>query len=99
MSPTGADVENIRRACLLISRSNGGINRYRPEAKVLRELQQFIDSRPYHDELRPIDHWLGTLTASDLETVCDGDQDEAETITKAAPAFTETLLNEWFDAC
>jgi len=92
-------MNNIREACMLISRSNGGINRDRPEAKVLRELQQFIDSRPYHDELKPIDAWLGTLTLPDFETVCDGDQDEAEIITKTAPAFTETFLNEWFDVC
>ncbi len=92
-------MDNIRKACLLISRSNGGINRDRSELKVLRELQQFIDSRPYHDELKPIDHWLGTLAPDDFETVCDGDQDEAEVITQAAPAFTEALLNEWFDVC
>lgn len=92
-------MDNIRKACLLISYSNGGINRGRTELKALRELQRFIDSRPYADELKPIDAWLGTLTESQFETVCDGDQDEAEIITKAAPAFTETILNEWFDVC
>ncbi len=92
-------MENIRKACLLISYSNGGINRDRAETKVLRELQRFIDSRPYADELKPIDAWLGTLTEHQFETVCDGDQDEAEAITKAAPPFTEMLLDEWFDVC
>lgn len=92
-------MNNIREACMLISRSNGGISRYRTESKVLRELQQFIDSRPYADELKPIDAWLGALTLPDFETVCDGDQDEAEVITKTAPPFTEMLLNEWFDVC
>lgn len=90
---------NIRKACLLISYSNGGVHRGRSETKVLRDLQHFIDSRPYTDELKPIDAWLGALTEHQFEAVCDGDQDEAETIIKAAPAFTETLLNEWFDFC
>lgn len=92
-------MDNIRKACMLISYSNGGVNRDRAEPRVLREMQRFIDSRPYLDELKPIDAWLGTLTAHQLETVCDGEQTEAEAITKAAPAFTETLLNEWFDVC
>jgi len=92
-------MDNIRKACLLISYSNGGINRDRSELKVLRELQHFIDSRPYADEMKPIDAWLGTLTESQFEAVCDGDQDEAETITKNAPPFTEAILNEWFDVC
>jgi hypothetical protein len=90
---------NIRKACLLISYSNGGVNRDRSEARVLREMQHFIDSRPYNSELKAIDAWLGTLTPDQLETVCDGEQTEAEAITKVAPAFTETLLNEWFDVC
>lgn len=92
-------MDDIRRACLLISYSNGGVNLNRSETRVLRELQHFIDSRPYADELKPINAWLGTLTEHQFETVCDGDQDEAEAITKDAPPFTETLLEEWFDVC
>lgn len=92
-------MENIRKACLLISYSNGGINRYRPETQVLRNMQRFIDSRPYADELKSIDAWLGTLTEDVFEGVCDGDQDEADMISQTAPAFTGTLLNEWFDVC
>lgn len=93
-------MENIRKACLLISYSNGGVNRYRSEARVLREMQQFIDSRPYNAELKAIDSWLGSLTKEQLETVCDGEMSEADAILKDAPAFTETLLHDYFeDVC
>lgn len=93
-------MENIRKACLLISYSNGGVNRYRTETKVLREMQQFIDTRPYNSELKVIDAWLGTLTEGQLEIVCDGEQSEMDAIMKGAPAFTETLLHDYFeDVC
>lgn len=93
-------MQNIRKACLLISYSNGGVNRDRSEARVLREMQDFIESRPYNSELKAISRWLGTLTEDQLETVCDGEQSEAADITKNAPAFTETLLNDYFeDVC
>ncbi len=93
-------MESIRKACLLISYSNGGVNRDRSEARVLREMQHFIDTRPYNGELKAIDAWLGTLTADQLETVCDGEQSEMDAIMKGAPAFTETLLHDYFeDVC
>lgn len=92
-------MDNVRKACLLISYANGGVNRYRTEEKVKRELQKFIDLLPYADELPKIDHWLGTLNEEQLETVCDGDQDEADAIAKNAPAFTSQLLNDWFKIC
>ncbi len=93
-------MKNIRKTLLLISRSNGGINRDRSEARVLREMQHFVDSRPYNTELKAIDIWLGLLTADQMETVCDGEQSEMETIMASAPAFTETLLNDYFeDVC
>lgn len=93
-------MENIRKTCLLISYSNGGVNRDRSEARVLREMQHFIDSRPYNSELKAIDEWLGTLTDDQLETVCDGEQSEMDAIMKDAPAFTETLLHDYFeDVC
>jgi hypothetical protein len=90
-------MENIRKACLLISYSNGGVNRYREEHQVLREMQRFIDSRPYNEELKAIDAWLGTLTENQLETVCDGEQSEIDEIMKTAPPFAESLLHEYFE--
>lgn len=93
-------MENIKKACLLISRSNGGVNRDRPEARVLREMQKFLDTRPYEAEFKAIDQWLGTLTEDQIETVCDGEQSEMDAIMKDAPAFTETLLHDYFeDVC
>lgn len=93
-------MDNIRRACLLISRSNGGINRDRSEARVLREMQHFLDLCAYRDELPAIDTWLGTLTPEQFETVCDGEMSEADAILVTAPVFTNTLLNDYFeDVC
>ena len=93
-------MKHIRRACLLISRSNGGINRGRPETRVLREMQKFLDTRPYEAEFKAIDEWLGTLTEDQLETVCDGEHSEMKAIMKDAPPFTETLLHDYFeDVC
>lgn len=90
-------MEIIRRACLLISRSNGGINRDRSELKVLREMQHFLDLCPYRDEFPAIDAWLGTLTPEQFETVCDGEQTEADEIMADAPPFTNELLNNYFE--
>lgn len=90
-------MDNIKKACLLISRSNGGINRFRSEARVTREMQRFFDSRPYHDEIKNIDQWLGTLTEEQFETVCDGEMSEADAILLSAPVFTGTLLNDYFE--
>lgn len=93
-------MDNIRKACLLISRSNGGINRNRSESQVLREMQRFLDLSAYRDELPPIDAWLGTLTPEQFETVCDGEMSEADAILKDAPPFTNTLLGDYFeDVC
>ena len=93
-------MENIRRACLLISRSNGGINRNRSQERVLREMQHFLDLLAYRDELPAIDAWLGTLTPEQFETVCDGEMSEADGILVTAPPFTNELLNDYFeDVC
>jgi hypothetical protein len=92
-------MDNIRKACLLISRSNGGINRYRSEETVLREFRNFCEARPYEDMLKAIDSWLGTLTPEQFETVCDGEMSEADAILESAPAFTDTFLNDWFEVC
>jgi len=90
-------MNNIRKACLFITRSNGGINRYRSEETVLREFDRFYETLPYRDLLQAIDAWLGTLMAEQFETVCDGEMSEADVILKNAPPFTETLLNDWFE--
>jgi len=93
-------MEHIRRAFLLISRSNGGINRGRNETRVLREAQKFIDVCPYRDDLPAIDSWLGLLTPEQFETVCDGEMSEADAILVTAPPHTNTLLNDYFeDVC
>lgn len=92
-------MDNIREACLTISYANGGINRFRSEKEVVKKFADFCESRPYENELKAVDAWLGTLSLDQLETVCDGEQSEAAVILKTAPAFTETFLNEWFEVC
>jgi len=90
-------MDNIRRACLLISRSNGGINRGRSQERVLREMQRFLDMRPYRDDLPAIDSWLATLTPEQFETVCDGEMSEMDAILVNSPPWTNTLLNDYFE--
>ena len=90
-------MENVYRACMLISRSNGGVNRTRSEKQVLHETRRFLDLLPYRDELPAIDAWLGKLTPEQFETVCDGEQSEADAILHDAPPFTDTLLNDYFE--
>lgn len=87
----------IRKACLEIAYDNGGVNRDRPEKQVSVEIDGFLSSRPYSDQFAAIDAWLAALPPADLETICAGDQDEAEKIMASAPAFTDQLLNEYFD--
>lgn len=90
-------MDNIRRACLLISRSNGGINRNRSQERVLREMQHFLDLLAYRDQLPAIDTWLGTLKPEDFETVCDGEMSEVDALMVSSPPWTNTLLNDYFE--
>jgi hypothetical protein len=88
---------NIRKACLEISYDNGGVNRHRPETQVRKELDDFLAKRPYSDNFSEIDKWLGNLSKDELQTVCAGEESEMNAILSSSPAFTATLLEEYFD--
>lgn len=88
---------NIEKACLEISYDNGGVNRFRPETQVRKEMTDFLAGRPYSDHFEKIDKWLGGLSKDDLLTVCAGEESEQVKILSVAPPFTSQLLDEYFE--
>lgn len=86
----------IKRAALEIAYDNGGINRHRTEAAMLRALDKFLASQP-NEVLPDIDRWLSSLSDDELQTVCCGDQFDQEAITRTAPPFTNQLLDDCFN--
>lgn len=88
----------IARATLLIALDNGGINRGRSVQVQRRDLEKFLARQP--SEILPaIDQWLSGLTKEDLDTFCCGGEGEPETeaLRRRAPAFTDKLLNDYFN--
>lgn len=92
-------MDSIRKACLLISYSNGGVHRGRSERAVKAKIGAFLALLPYADALPAIDTWLATLNSEQLETVCDGEQSERDAIMSNAPPFANQLLDDWFEIC
>jgi hypothetical protein len=90
------EYKGIQRATLLIALDNGGIHRGRSEKDQRRELHKWLARQPA-DFLPAIDEWLSLLSDDDLETVCAGEQSEAEALLAQAPVFTDSLLNAYFD--
>jgi hypothetical protein len=89
----------IERAAILIALDNGGINRFRPEAKVRKEFAHWIETQP-QEMLPPIDAWLASLTDEQLELVCCDTENGGHELLLSAPPFTDDLLNTYFDeAC
>lgn len=88
---------NIEKACLEITYDNGGVNRYRAEAQVRKEMADFLAARPYSDQFGKIDEWLGSLSKDDLITICAGEEAEQHAILSVAPPFTSQLLDEYFE--
>lgn len=86
----------LARAAFSIAIDNGGINRLRSVAQWRREFLKWAAKRP-DDMLRPIDQWLAALTDEQMETVCCGEASETEAALVSAPAFTDDLLNDYFD--
>lgn len=91
----GHPYPHIAKACLLIARDNGGINRNRSVVQAL-DFAEFIGG--HHAPLEAIDAWLGTLSDEQLETVCCGEASEgAAILATGAPAGTNELLNDYFE--
>lgn len=93
------EFEHIRNACIYISYANGGVNRDRSIVTVLGNISSFLDEHRGVFDLPKIDQFLSTLSADDIETLCDGDQDEAEKICESGPNGVHELLNAYFDVC
>lgn len=93
---TRTQYPNITKAALEISYDNGGINRERSEADLVRDLGKFLAPMD-EDMLANIDGWLGNLSKEDLNTVCAGERTEQRDLLAAAPPFTGSLLNDIFD--
>lgn len=88
----------ITRAFLEMCYDNGCIHRFRTEEAARRDLRKFIEKNGEEiGDMAAIDDWLGSLTPSDLQTVCCGEEREALARCEFAPPFTETLLQTLFD--
>lgn len=90
-----AGFQHIKRACQLIARDNGGINRYRTERRQEREMEEWLARQP-GDLLPDIDAWLGSLSDDDFDTVCTGEMSDQDRVLETAPPFTNGLLEAYF---
>ena len=88
----------IGQACFAITIDNGGINRGRSVQKWRRDFVRWITKRP-SELLRPIEDWLTTKSAAEIEAICCGGQGEPEQVAAMAdaPAFADDLLTEYFE--
>ncbi len=86
----------IWRAAREIAYANGGVNRDRPEDQVGKEFGAWIAKQP-SDPLMLIDIFLSSLSDDVLNTLCDGEESDANAILRNAPPFTSDLLNRYFD--
>lgn len=87
----------ICRATLAMAYDNGAIHRGHREADVLRDMAEPLLSYT-ETQLRAISNWLLTLDPDSFDIVCCGEQDDADTLTEAAPFGTSALLDAIFDA-
>lgn len=93
---TTRPLPGIARAALEMAYCNGGINRERSEADVLRLLDR-MPLPPGGGNLSMIDAWLGGLNYIDLLIVVDGYDDERRALLAAAPEGAEALLQTIFE--
>jgi hypothetical protein len=97
----------ILRAALTMTLDNGGINRDRSEADMQKDLAAFLAKcmeanhsgirTTLYSQLWAIDNWLNQLSEDELNTVCNGEETEAQDAIKTAPDGTNFLLNGIFD--
>jgi hypothetical protein len=86
----------IQRAALEIAYDNGGVNRTRPQAQMLREFHAWLAKQP-QEPLPKIDEWLSSLSDEQLNVVCTGEHSEMEAAIQSSPPFTNDLLNRYFN--
>lgn len=89
----------ICRAYIDMERCNGGISRYRTEAKALSYLERCIakDGLDVAMNLSKIDAYFAGLSDDDLLLVVDGEETERSAFMKSAPSGADQLLNALFD--
>ncbi|QFT69586.1 hypothetical protein FIU93_22565 [Labrenzia sp. THAF35] len=86
----------IEKACVEIAYDNGGINRMRSEKKMRQECRAFLE-RADNGYLTEIDAWLAAQSVEDLRIIAGGEETEIADLMKAAPPFTNALLNQYFN--
>ena len=88
----------IAAACFLIAIDNGGINRTRSADKQATDFGKWLAMQDYPN-IDEIDQFLSALSKEDLELLSVGGtgEPEVEAIRAKAPAFTDDLLNAYFD--
>lgn len=89
----------ITRAAVEMAYDNGGVNRDRSEATVVRQLARFMDGigiEPW--QLRDIDRWLTDLSEDDILTAVAGEETEMLELMRKGPPFAHKLLCDIFEA-
>ncbi len=86
----------ITKAALVIAYDNGGINCFRSEEQMRRELVQFLARWP-DDMLGLIDAWLAAQTDDDLDTICCGEHEAMNALMANAPPGANDLLDNYFE--
>ncbi len=77
---------SIRNAALLIAYDNSMINRWTTETEWLANLDNVLGAEGVTaDDLKKLDGWLLSLSVEEMETLCMGDQDEAQLLVDQAP--------------
>lgn len=88
----------IAAATIEMAYCNGGVNRYRRERHVLKDMDAVLgDGCELAMDLPAISAWLGALSKVDLLTVVDGEETDQQKLLATAPAGTDALLNRIFD--
>lgn len=85
----------LKEAFLGISGYNGGINRDRPEERMLNETAVWLVAQMVPNR-REIDDWLAALHSEDMLTVCDGEDTDRAELLESAPPLTDELLIRFF---
>lgn len=91
------DYPKIEHALLAVAYANNGVNRDRPEEHVKAAIAEWLPKQKPDFDLLAIDTWLSTLDKDELETVVDGDEEEANELLADAPEGADDLLNLYFE--
>lgn len=91
---------NIAKATLEMAYDNGGLNRDRTEAGLMKDLDELLGAEGMDTkDLAAIDRWLATLSKDELKTLCAGEENDQKKLArdKQAPEKMDSLLNDIFN--